>query len=350
MDKKWSTNQLLHATFTIIVILIIVIALIINLPDDDKEDESDWTEYPYVIPGTDLRFPDVEGETEGEKWISIGMKLELSGHEELHIVLLYHPNFKSTYLFNRGEPIYEENIRGNMVLKEGVGGMTFEHDGYGMNDTIEPTGDAFSYDLNAWIPSNDNFTDHGEKIFLNLTLESNKPPATLFDGQVQLNHRYYNLFSLTDCYVRGSVEENGITKNTEGSAWFEHQWGDFGTLDWDWFSVWLDEDIELKIVHLSSGTHHLDYIMYVGPQGEITTIEGVSIDVTSKHRGYGHIWDITSQRYDIDLSITVQDEMTVYGAGYIVGFGSIEGTMDDMDIDTEIYIESTISYLEIPLP
>ncbi len=347
MDKRWSTNQLLHATFTIIIILIIVIALIINLPDDDMVDESDWTEYPYVIPGTELRFPDVEGETEGEKWISIGMKLESPEINDLKIVLLYHPDFKSTFLFGLEEPIYQENIRGDMLLEEGTGFMKFEHEGHEAYDIIEPTERAFTYDFTAKVPLNEGIT---ESMLINVSLESTKPPATMHDGRVDVNHGYYHFFALTNCEVEGFMEIDGEQHPVKGTAWIEHQWGDFKTLDWDWFCIWGDDNIELAMVHLRSGDTHLDYIIHVGPEGELTTIHEVTINTTSKNKGYGYTWEITSYAFDITLNITILDDMTIYGSGYVVGFGSIEGHIMGTEIDTLTYIETTLKDYVIPMP
>ena len=58
----------------------------------------------------------------------------------------------------------------------------------------------------------------------------------------------------------GSVTLDGRTLTVEGSAWFDHQWGDFisvGGGGWDWFAVNLDDgtDLTLSLVREADGSY-----------------------------------------------------------------------------------------------
>ena len=70
----------------------------------------------------------------------------------------------------------------------------------------------------------------------------------------------------------GSVTLDGRTLTVEGSAWFDHQWGDFisvGGGGWDWFALNLDDgtDLTLSLVRDADGSYPLIYGTIVGPDG-----------------------------------------------------------------------------------
>jgi len=342
---------------SIVIAGIVMVSFMFYYPDTDQQpDKTDWREYPYIIPGTDLHFPDVEGSPEDpgeEKWISLGLNIEFTEKDKdpLYIVLLYHPDFKSTYIFGYQEPIYEENIRGEMDLAGDEMDMRFVHQDIEEDDVIKIIdGEAFSYELEIRLPYKEGDSSP-DIITLSLTLDSTKPPATMYNGTVSLNHLYYNLFALTNCEIGGEIVIGNDTEKVEGVGWLEHQWGRFDTgMDWDWFSFWAEGDIELEIVDIHSASGNQSYIMYVDPDGEVKTIDETSINVTSTYQGYGRTWVVTSSKHDIYLEISIIDNMMVYGPGYIAGFGGIEGNIFGYDVDTLTYIESTIHDPFIPIP
>ncbi len=342
-----------HLFVTVLIITVIVISLILYLPEvDDREDESDWKSYPYVIPNTNMRFPDVEGEVTApleEKWISIGMELEFLDSEldDLFIVLLYHPGFKRVYLFGHNEPMYVPTSRGEMTLAQGKMDMVFENDDFETDDIFVVKEDkAFAYDLRAVLPM-----DSEDKYVLDVTLESTKPPATMYDGKVEFYQYYYYLFALTNCEVQGEIILNGRREDIRGTGWIEHQWGVFASsLEWDWFAFWGEEGAEVEIVDLYVDNDKMSYMMYVGPEGETKTIDDLTIDVISTERGFGSMWEITSSENEIRLNITLLEENTVYPPGTLIGFGRVKGEVLGTEIDTFTYIECTKRDYYIPPP
>src|SRR4029453_8111460 len=105
-----------------------------------------------------------------------------------------------------------------------------------------------------------------------------------------------------------------------GSAWFDHQWGDFisvGGGGWDWFAVNLDDgtDITLSLVRDADGTYPLIYGTVVHPSGTIEHLRRDAFRVTSTgswtspHSGatYPAGWSISirSEELTIDLTPTV---------------------------------------------
>ena len=63
-------------------------------------------------------------------------------------------------------------------------------------------------------------------------------------------HSYY--YSRTRMAVSGVVKINNTTEKVTGISWFDHQWGDFavGRLSWEWFSLQLNDGIDLMIYQL----------------------------------------------------------------------------------------------------
>ncbi len=360
MIKRYFSNKSKRRLFVLLTLIITIILIVFftacHLEEGQQNDYNNWQNYPYIIPGSDLLFPDMEGSPEDpgeEKWISLAFNLEFpeKDKEPLYIVLLYHPDFKSTYIFGYQEPIYEENIRGEMNLADDEMDMRFSHQDIYEDDIIRVIeGKAFSYELEVRLPYKEGDST-SDMITLSVTLNSTKPPSTMYDGTVSLNNRYYQLFALTNCEVQGDMIIGDNSIKVEGVGWLEHQWGRFDIgLDWDWFAFWNEGEIELKIVDLHSSQDNLGYIMFVDSEGKIKTIDDVSINVNSTYQGFGKTWEITSSTYDLYLQISSEEDMIVYSDGYLVGFGSIEGNIFDIEVDTLTYIESTLRDRYIPIP
>ena len=67
----------------------------------------------------------------------------------------------------------------------------------------------------------------------------------------------------------GTLTVDGRTLAVDGTAWFDHQWGDFisvGGGGWDWFAVNLDDgtDLTLSLVRDADGSYPLVYGTLVG--------------------------------------------------------------------------------------
>lgn len=101
---------------------------------------------------------------------------------------------------------------------------------------------------------------------IQLDLASRKPPV-LHGGNGWIDFgpaggSYY--VSRTDLAASGTLTVGGTTMRVEGTAWFDHQWGDFiavGGGGWDWFAVNLDDgtDLMLSMVRAADGSYPLVY-------------------------------------------------------------------------------------------
>jgi predicted secreted hydrolase len=95
---------------------------------------------------------------------------------------------------------------------------------------------------------------------LELELKPLKPPALHGRGGIvrkdEAASSYYT--SYTDMEAKGRLRFAGRELKVSGAAWFDHEWGNMGTVTstgWDWFSLQLDDGAEYMIyaIHAPGG-------------------------------------------------------------------------------------------------
>ena len=157
---------------------------------------------------------------------------------------------------------------------------------------------------------------------LSLGLESRKPPALHDrDGWIDFGpggSSYY--YSRTDMAVDGTLTLGDQQYDVGGTAWFDHQWGDFisvGGGGWDWFAINLDDgtDVTLSLVRDADGSYPLIYGTLVRPDGSTEHLRRDAFTVTTTGRWtspttgaeYPAGWsiDIPTENLSIDLTPTV---------------------------------------------
>jgi predicted secreted hydrolase len=146
----------------------------------------------------------------------------------------------------------------------------------------------------------------------------------------------------------------------DGSAWFDHQWGDFisvGGGGWDWFAVNLADgtDLTLSLVRDAVGNDSLVYGTVVSADGTVRHLgrEAFTVDVaghwTSPATGavYPAGWTIRIPGDDlvIDLRPTVAaqelDTRATTGVVYWEGSQVVHATRAGTPLDGEGYVELT---------
>jgi predicted secreted hydrolase len=169
---------------------------------------------------------------------------------------------------------------------------------------------------------------------------------------------YY--YSRTAMTARGSVTFGGRTSAVSGSAWFDHQWGDFITVGgggWDWFAVNLADgtDLTLSLVRNADGSYPLVYGTLVAPDGTARNLPREAFDVavtarwTSPTTGadYPAGWRVTipGERLVIDLTPTVAgqelDTRATTGVVYWEGSQRVAATRAGRPLGGEAYVELT---------
>ena len=108
---------------------------------------------------------------------------------------------------------------------------------------------------------------------------SSKKPAALHggDGVVEFKAtRDSFYYSYTRLEVGGTINDHGVIKEVTGTAWMDHQWGDFQSADinWDWFSLQLEDNTEVMFFDVRDRQQDtlISFATYVDPQGNVTQI------------------------------------------------------------------------------
>ncbi|HSH21740.1 MAG TPA: lipocalin family protein, partial [Candidatus Caenarcaniphilales bacterium] len=198
---------------------------------------------------------------------------------------------------------------------------------------------------------------------LDLSLQATRDEPVLHDrdGWVDFGPAggsYY--YSWPRMEATGNVTVDGARLTVEGTAWFDHQWGDFiavGAGGWDWFAVNLDDGTDLTIsqVRDAGGEYPLAYGTVVLPDGEVRHLEreDLSVDVsgtwTSDRTGatYPAGWriELPAEQLVIELTPTVADQeldtRPTTGVVYWEGSQVVRATRAGDPVGGEAYVELT---------
>ena len=203
---------------------------------------------------------------------------------------------------------------------------------------------------------------------LALSLTASRPP-TLHDGDGYIDFgaaggSYY--VSRTAMAARGTITVGDRTLRVSGSAWFDHQWGDFiavGAGGWDWFAINLADgtDIMLSLVRATDGTYPLVYGTYLPAPGPAEHLAGSDFSMsvtnawTSPRTGtrYPAGWSISIPRHRlrIDLAPTVSDQeldtRATTGVVYWEGSQQVTASRAGQPVGGQAYVELT-GYMGAP--
>ena len=197
---------------------------------------------------------------------------------------------------------------------------------------------------------------------LDLLLRTTKPPALHdTDGWIDFGPAggsYY--YSRTAMDATGSVVLHGETLDVTGTAWFDHQWGDFisvGGGGWDWFAVNLEDgtDLTLSLVRDADGSYPLVYGTLVDAAGSTRHLEADAFTVEVLDRwvspatgaDYPAGWRIVIPGDDLDIELrpTVAaqelDTRATTGVIYWEGSQDVRATRAGVPLAGAGYVELT---------
>jgi predicted secreted hydrolase len=205
------------------------------------------------------------------------------------------------------------------------------------------------------------------RLGLDLTTRPTKPPALHDkDGWIDFGPAggsYY--YSRTALEAAGTLYLGSDTIRIDGTAWFDHQWGDFisiGGGGWDWFAINLEDgtDITLSQIRDADGSYPLVYGTMVDSRGTTHHLERDDFTIeatqrwTSPETGatYPAAWHITlpGEQLVIDLVPSVADQEldtrastgVVYWEGsQLVSARRILRRLGEVKLGGEAYVELT---------
>ncbi len=234
-----------------------------------------------------------------------------------------------------------------------VGGPTgWLMDGAGGTDRLRATFSAAEAGA-AGIPAG---------VGLSLDLRSTRP-AVLHGGDGWIDFgaggsSYY--YSRTRLAASGTLTIDGSPAAVDGSAWFDHQWGDFITVGgggWDWFAVNLDDgtDLTLSLVRDGDGSYPLIYGTMIRPDGSTANLarDAFRVDVTRRWTSpltgandpAGWTITIPGEALRIELQPTVAaqelDTRPTTGVVYWEGSQQVRASRSGVPLGGEAYVELT---------
>lgn len=195
-----------------------------------------------------------------------------------------------------------------------------------------------------------------------LEVETTKP-AALHDGDGYIDYgngtaSYY--YSWTRLRVAGEIDTGDGWEPVTGSAWMDHQWGDFATYQdggWDWFAMQLDDgtDVMLYLIRGACGEALRIDGSVVAPDGELAVLGAGDFAVTATAEWtstttgatYPSGWLLEIPALDLAMSVTPTlldqelDTRRTTGVVYWEGEAVVQGTYGDEPIEGLAYVELT---------
>lgn len=186
---------------------------------------------------------------------------------------------------------------------------------------------------------------------VDLTLSAGKLPVFQHEnGYTDYDFGGYTYYySRERMPVTGLISIGGVTLNVDGTAWFDHQYGDLNEavqLGWDWFAIQLDDNREIMIYNIHQQGADLQVGgSYTDELCVSTEIDPGDVDITvlnawtSPHTGciYPSGWEITVGDLELIVEPVMADqELSDVSPVYWEGANVVSG-----DATGRAYVELT---------
>jgi predicted secreted hydrolase len=231
----------------------------------------------------------------------------------------------------RSEPLPDSDPRppASAITRAAMPALAFApNDRPGGIVSLGPSEGGFDLSMGGWrmrgAEGRDRLWAAGPGYRIDLSLIADRAPA-LHDGDPPgtpglisfgpAGYSYY--YSRTRMAVTGTLGIGDREAIIRGTAWMDHQWGDFLVLGgggWDWFSAHLVDgrDLTISVVRDETGKVVLSYGTLALPNGDSTHLDPASFKITptewwtSPHTGitYPSGWRIALPGHGIDAEWT----------------------------------------------
>ena len=258
-----------------------------------------------------------------------------------------------------------EGYMAHFAITDKVQGQ-FAYDIRYLEGVEKPQGQGFDLSIDEWRMRGFNGADYlkarMDGYAIELDLVSLKEPILHGgDGIVEMGlsglKSYY--YTRSRMNVTGTLEVGGVQKEVTGTAWMDHQWGNFFAayyldVGWDWFSIQLDDFTELMLFNFrvnqvpgrSEGSF-FDEISCLYPLGA-SDFQVVPVGTwVSPHSGaeYPMGWQVSIPKYEIELSLNPamedQELCMILDICYWEGPVVVSGTRQGEPVSGQGYVELT---------
>jgi predicted secreted hydrolase len=199
---------------------------------------------------------------------------------------------------------------------------------------------------------------------MRVTIHALKPPV-LHNGNGLITYglagfSYY--YSYTRLALSGMLIDHQQSLQVTGTAWMDHQWGNFLTLGgggWDWYSIQLNNNTEMMLYLIRDATGKVTstYVSYIDAQGvdHLLPVNSLQDTVLGHWRSpitganYPSGWHLLINAAQLHASLTLtpelkDQELVTYqttGNSYWEGAVSILGQFNNQPAQGEGYVELT---------
>ena len=205
----------------------------------------EWKAYPSKA--GPFTFPEDEGfhPASGEEWWYVSGHLASgSGDRYDFMVCFYRHGIVAASLLDVSRGLYLNHSETFLNVQRERGSLGLS---YGPNALDQVEGSPFAYALHYVSP----------RFSLSLSLDALRGPLVVNgDGVIRMGSGDSYYYSLPDIEARGTLSLGPDEMAVSGGAWMDRQWGYWSpSLDWDWFSVQLDNGMQVLFYKLyGSGT------------------------------------------------------------------------------------------------
>jgi predicted secreted hydrolase len=353
-------------------------------PDPQGVCPEAWRTYPHQPPGTEIRFPDDEGqhydadpEVTMEWWYTIYHLTTPEGREFSIMATFFMPQLDMAYRpFNitdvDNDRMYPSDEWGTLEAGEGPLDLVWTSDNpeepvstfaarrYANGDPV-----PFAYEQHLVYVDP---ADPSRSQSLHLTIDSLKSPYIVDgDGYVTIGEAGESwYYSLTHLEVSGELELDGEVFEVTGRGWLDHQWGPFmlhplanTPITYEWMALHLDNGDEYMVSTLFDRDDQINLTEGFGSVGWKTAdcAQGITLDHTVErlgfwyHEGSGdwfsHSWRIVVPDTGLDVVVTpvIEDQTVPFFHTYFYeGRSLVTGTLDGEPVTGLAFSELTHHY------
>ena len=195
-----------------------------------------------------------------------------------------------------------------------------------------------------------NYQVKNEDIDLKLT-STKEPLLEGGSGFLDLHSKTTYYYSLTNLKTEGRIKVKNKWINVTGKSWMDHQWADasYSKDKWDWFSVQLDNDVEIVCCVYDDGkvkTYFADISYADGSQEHYQEIEIIPLEkrwVSPKSKAvYPLAWKIKIPAKNVELNLTakIENQEMLFGPiNYWEGPLRVEGLFENKKVNGVGFME-----------